>query len=126
MRYTDLAARLTGLAVAVAGAALVGRGLLVAPLSEIPGIGVVGPASVTPTIVGTIAVGAAFAVAGLAVLVGRGRALAVSVGGALTVAAVVGLAVEAGSPAGVLAVAAVSLALLLSGASVGSGGQPSR
>ena len=126
MRYTDLAARLTGLVVAVAGAALVGRGLLVAPPSGFPGIGVVGPASLTPAVVGTVAVGAAFAIAGLAVLVGRGRALAVSVGGALTVAAVVGLAIGAGSPAGVLAVAVVSLALLLSGASVGSGGHPTQ
>ena len=126
MRYTDLVARLTGLAVAAAGAALVGRGLLVAPPSGVSGIGVVGPASLTPTIVGTVAVGAAFAVAGLAVLVGRGRALAVSVGSALAAAAVVGLAVGAGPPGGVLAVAAVALALLFSGASVGSGGQPSQ
>jgi len=126
MRYTDLAARLTGLGVAVAGAALVGRGLLVAPPDGSPGIGVVGPASLTPTIAGTVAVGAAFAIGGLAVLAGRGRALAVSVGSVLALAAVVGLAVGAGSPVGVLAVAAVALALLLSGASAGSGGRPSR
>jgi hypothetical protein len=116
MRYTDFVARLTGLAVTAAGATLLGRGLLVAPPGGVSRIGVVGPASVTLAVVGTGAIGAAFVIAGLAVLVGRGRALAVSVGGALTVAAVVGLAVGAGSPAGVLAVTAVSLALLFSGA----------
>ena len=126
MRYTDFVARLTGLAIAAAGAALVGRGLLVAPPNGVPGLGVVGPAAITLAVVGTVGVGAAFVIAGLAVLVGRGRALAVSVGSILIVAAIVGLAAGAGSPVGVLAIAAVSLALLFSGAATGSGGHPTQ
>jgi len=126
MRYVDLLARFTGLAVAAAGAALAGRGLLVAPPAGVSGIGIVGPAGLTPLRVAAAVAGIAFVVAGLGVLAGRGRSVAVSVGGVLVAAVVVGRATGVGSSAGVLGVGAVALALLLSGASAGSGGQPSQ
>jgi hypothetical protein len=119
MRYTGLGARLTGLVVAVVGAVLVGRGLLVAPPAGSPGIGVVGGAALTPAVGGTAAAGVALVVAGLAVLVGRGRAVAVSVGAAVVVAVVVALAIGVGSPLAALGLGSVAVALLLSGASTG-------
>jgi len=119
MRYADLCARVTGLPVAAAGVALAGRGVLVAPPGGFPGIGVVGPAGLTPFRTATAVAGVAFVIAGLAVLVGRGRSVAVSVGGALTVAVVVGVAVRIGSPVGTVGVGAAALALLLSGAWIG-------
>ena len=119
MQYTDFSARLTGLLVAVTGAALVGRGLLVAPPEGFLGIGVVGPTGLTPLRTAAAAAGIAFVIAGLAVGVGRGRALAVSVGSLAVAATIVSLAVGSGSPTGVLGVGVAALALLLSGAWTG-------
>lgn len=126
MRYADFSARLTGLLVAVAGVALVGRGLLVAPPEGVRGVGIVGPAGLTPLRAAVAAAGVAFVIAGLAVVIGRGRALAVSVGSLAIVATVVGLAVGIGSPAGVLGVGVAALTLLLSGAWAGRDRQASQ
>jgi hypothetical protein len=119
MRYADFLARLTGLCVAVAGAALAGRELLFQVPGDIRGVGVVAPGALADPAAATVGVGAAFVVAGLAVLVGWGRAAAVSVGGAAAVIAVASLAVGVGSVIVVLSVGVVALALVLAGASTG-------
>ncbi len=126
MRYADLFARVTGLFVAIVGVVLAARELLVVPPAGVPGIGIVSPAGLTPPRIAAAGAGFGFVVAGLGVLAGRGRSVAVSVGGVLVAAVVVGLAIGVGSSAGALGVGAVALALLLSGASIGSGGQPSQ
>lgn len=116
MRYVDLFARVTGLCVAVAGAALAGRELLVA----VPGgIGVAAPGSLAAPTAATVVVGVAFVLAGVAVLGGVGRSVAVSVGGAVTVGVLALLAMGPESPGVVLGVGAVGVALLLAGAATG-------
>ena len=122
MRYADVLARITGLCVAVAGAALAGRELLVEAPGDIRGVGVVAPGALSEPAVATLGVGAAFVVAGTAVFAGRGRSVAVSVGGVAAVLTVASLAVGVGSAAATLAVGAVALALVLAGAS--TGGRP--
>lgn len=117
MRYADLFARVTGLCVAVAGAALAGRALVVAA----PGgaVGVAAPASLAAPTVATIVVGVAFVLAGVAVAGGAGRSVAVSVGGAAAVGVLALLAIGPESPGFVLGVGAVGVALLLAGTATG-------
>jgi hypothetical protein len=116
MRYSELSARLVGLLVAVAGAVVTWRGLLATAADGAPGIELLARGTVTG-LVGVV--GLVFIAAGFAVLVDRGRSLAVSVGGLGIAVAVVLLSIGAGSTAGVLGVGVIALTLLLSGASIG-------
>ena len=119
MRYADLLARITGLCVAVAGVALAGRELLFEAPADSRGVGVVAPGALSEPTAATVGLGASFVVAGLAVLAGRERSVAVSVGGAAAILAALSLAVGVGSAVVVLAVGVVALALVLAGAATG-------
>jgi len=116
VRYADLLARVTGLCVAVAGAALAGRELVGPATDGVRSVGVAASEPLSVPAAATVGVGVAFVLAGLAVLADRGRAVAVSVGGAGAAAAVAGVAVGTGSTVGTLGVGATGVALLLSGA----------
>ncbi|RLM90981.1 hypothetical protein D3D02_04270 [Halobellus sp. Atlit-38R] len=120
MSPADLLARLAGLLVAVVGGVLVLGGFFV-PTAGAPGIALLARGAILNVVVAGGAAGVAFLLAGLAVLVDRGRALAVSVGGIVLVAAVALLAVGTNSTQSVLGVGLVALVLLLAGSSVGSG-----
>ncbi|WP_256288578.1 hypothetical protein [Halobellus inordinatus] len=120
MSPADLLARLAGLSVAVVGGVLVLGGFFV-PTAGAPGIALLARGAVLNVVVAGGVAGVAFVLAGLAVLVDRGRALAVSVGGVVLVAAVALLAVGTNSTQSVLGVGLVALVLLLVGSSVGSG-----
>ncbi|GGJ12338.1 hypothetical protein GCM10008995_22770 [Halobellus salinus] len=119
MRYADFLARITGLCVAVAGTALVGREFLVGIPGGIREVAVAAPGSLSAPGVATVGIGAAFVAAGLAVLAGRWRWVAVSVGGVAAVVAVASLAVGIGSSAAVVGVGVAGLALLFAGAASG-------
>lgn len=120
MSPADLLARLAGLFVAVVGGVLVLGGFFV-PTAGAPGIALLARGAVLNVVVAGGVAGVAFVLAGLGVLVDRGRALAVSVGGIVLVAAVALLAVGTNSTQSVLGVGLVALVLLLVGSSVGSG-----
>jgi len=120
MSPADLLARLAGLLVAAVGGVLVWGGLFV-PTAGAPGIALLARGAVLNVVVAGGVAGVAFVLAGLAVLVDRGRALAVSVGGIVLVAAVALLAVGTNSTQSVLGVGAAALVLLLAGSSVGGG-----
>ncbi|WP_256546095.1 hypothetical protein [Halobellus inordinatus] len=119
MSPADLLARLAGLLVAVVGGVLVLGGFFV-PTAGAPGIALLARGAVLNVVVAGGVAGVAFVLAGLGVLVDRGRALAVSVGGVVLVAAVALLAVGTNSTQSVLGVGLVALVLLLVGSSVGS------
>ena len=118
MSPTDFLARLTGLLVVVAGVVLVWGGLLV-PTGGAPGIGLLARGAIPNLSVAAGITGIGFLVAGLAVLIGRGRSIAVSVGGVVLVAAVALLAVGTNSAQSVLGVGVVALVLLFAGSSIG-------
>ena len=119
MRYADFLARIAGLCVVLAGAALAGRELLGAGPGGVPAVRVTASGELTRPEAAVAVVGAAFVLGGLAVLAGRGRSVAVSVGGAGAVAAVVGVVGGVGPTNAALGVGAAGLALLLAGAGVG-------
>jgi hypothetical protein len=108
-------ARLVGLLVAVAGGVLAWAGLL-APTAGAPGVELLARGD-PGTVVGIV--GVALLLAGVAVLVDRGRSIAVSIGGIALVAAVVLVAVGSHPPASALGIGAVAVAVLLAGASIG-------
>jgi len=120
MSPADLLVRLAGLLVAAVGGVLVLGGFVV-PTAGAPGIALLARGAVLNVVVAGGVAGVAFVLAGLAVLVDRGRALAVSVGGIVLVAAVALLAVGTNSTQSVLGVGLVALVLLFAGSSVGSG-----
>jgi hypothetical protein len=119
MRYADFLVRVTGLCVAVAGAALAGRELLVVSTGGIRLVGATTPGSFPPSATATVIGGVMFVLAGLAVLGGVGRSVAVSVGGAAAVGVLALLAIGPESPGVVVGVGAVALALLFAGAATG-------
>ncbi|MFB6089636.1 MAG: hypothetical protein ABEJ97_01135 [Halobellus sp.] len=118
MTPTEAASRLVGLLVALAGAALAWGGLF-APIAGTRGVDLLARGAVVnpPVLVG--AVGVALVLAGLAVLLDRGRPLAVSVGGLVLVAVVALLVIGAGATPEVVGLGAVAVAALLAGASIG-------
>jgi len=147
MTPADLFARLVGLVVAVAGGVLAWGGLLVplASLDGARGVDLLARGAVANVAAAAALAGVGFVIAGVAVLVDRGRSVAVSVGGAVLVATVVLLAlgidsgfgasapVGGGGTAGVigvdgagvfaaLGVGALALAVVLAGASIGGRG----
>ncbi|QCC46419.1 hypothetical protein [Halobellus limi] len=115
--------RLVGLLVAVAGGVLAWGGFLV-PVAGARGVDLLARGAVANVVVAGGIAGIAFVVAGLAVLIDRGRGFAVSVGGSVLVAAVFLLAVGTDSTSSVLGVAVVALGLLFAGASVGRRSTP--
>ncbi|RLM56706.1 hypothetical protein DVK02_09450 [Halobellus sp. Atlit-31R] len=121
MSPAEFLVRLAGLLVAVVGAALALGGFLV-PTAGAPGAALLARGTVVHIVVAGGVAGLGLLVAGLAVLVDRGRALAVSVGGLVAVAAVVALAVGTNSTGSVLGVGGVALALVLAGSSIGARG----
>ncbi|MFA1609668.1 hypothetical protein [Halobellus rubicundus] len=117
MTPAELLARLVGLLVAAAGAALAYGGLLV-PIAGAPGVAPLARGAVANLVVAGGLAGLGFLAAGLAVVVDRGRPLAVSVGGLVLVAVVALLAVGTDSSQTVLGVGVVAAATLLAGASI--------
>ncbi|MGQ4556349.1 hypothetical protein [Halobellus sp. GM3] len=117
MTPAELLARLTGLAVAIAGVALVWGGFFV-PTAGAPGFALLARGVLIDIVVAAGFVGIGFLLAGLAVFVGRGRSLAVTVGGVVLVAAVALVALGTSSTQSVLAVSLLAFALFFAGASV--------
>jgi len=118
MSPAEFLARLTGLLVVVAGVVLAWGGFLV-PTGGASGIALLARGAIANLSVAAGITGIGFLVAGLAVLIGRGRSIAVSVGGVVLVAAVALLAVGTNSPQSVLGVGVVALVLLFAGSSIG-------
>ncbi|WP_336024102.1 hypothetical protein [Halobellus salinisoli] len=133
MSPADFLARLVGFAGALAGGALVWGGLFV-PLAVADGargVDLLARGAVANVAVAGAVVGIGFLIAGLAVLVDRGRTVAVSVGGVVLVAVAAllafGVDVGVGTPTaagdvgvfGALGVGTVGLALVLAGARIG-------
>jgi len=118
MSPSEFLTRLTGLLVAVAGGVLAWGGFLV-PVAGARGVDLIARGAVANTVVAGGFAGIAFVAAGVAVLIDRGRALAVSVGGGVLVTVAVLLAVGTQSTQGVLGVGVVAIGLMLAGASVG-------
>ncbi|WP_435183966.1 hypothetical protein [Halobellus sp. EA9] len=117
MTPAELLARLVGLLVAAAGAALAWGGLF-APIAGTRGVDLLARGAVANLVVAGGLAGLGFLAAGLAVVVDRGRPLAVSVGGLVLVAVVALLAVGTDSSQAVLGVGVVAAATLLAGASI--------
>ncbi|MFC6873959.1 hypothetical protein [Halobellus marinus] len=115
MSPVELAARLIGLLVALAGGVLAWAGLR-AFTAAFRGVELFARGDVG-TVVGAVGVG--LLLAGVAVLVDRGRSVAVSVGGAALVAAVLLVVIDTPATVSVLGMGAVSAAALLAGASIG-------
>ncbi|MFD1598576.1 hypothetical protein [Halobellus rarus] len=118
MSPSEFLTRLVGLLVAVAGGVLAWGGFLV-PVAGARGVDLLARGAVADIVVAGGFAGIAFVAAGVAVLIDRGRALAVSVGGVVLVAAVVLLVVGTDSTTSVLGVGVVALGLLFAGASPG-------
>lgn len=118
MSPSEFLTRLVGLLVAVAGGVLAWGGFLV-PVAGARGVDLIARGAVANIVVAGGFAGIAFVAAGVAVLIDRGRALAVSVGGVVLVAAVVLLVVGTDSTTSVLGAAAVAIGALFAGASVG-------
>ncbi|WP_144904895.1 hypothetical protein [Halobellus captivus] len=138
MSPADLLARLVGLAVAIAGGALAWVSLF-APLAfrdGARGVDLLASGAVVSVASAGALVGAVFVLGGVAVLLGRGRSLAVSVGGVVLVCvvAVLALGVDGalGQPVaaggvgnvGILGVGIVALGLLFAGAWIGDRSVP--
>jgi len=118
MSPAEFLARLTGLLVVVAGVVLAWGGFLV-PTGGASGIALLARGTTTNLVVAGGVTGLGLLVAGLAILLDRGRSIAVSVGGVVLVAAVVLLALGTNSPQSVLGVGVVALVVLFAGVSIG-------
>jgi hypothetical protein len=118
MSPSEFLARIVGLLVAVAGVVLAWGGFFV-PTAGASGLDLLARGAVANIVVAGGVTGVGFVVAGVAVVLDRGRSLAVTVGGVVLVVALGLLAVGTNSTGSVLGVGGVALVLLLTGASIG-------